>query len=71
VTRKFYEIAADIIEAQASFAQMSPDSLEQALSTVFVTLQRMKLAKLAGSCSINDSCACAGNCYQIRIGGTT
>ena len=46
--RKLYEIAADIIEAQASVAQMSPDSLEQTLSTVFVTLQRMKMAEDGG-----------------------
>ena len=46
--RKLYEIAADIVEAQASFAQMSPESLEQALSTVFVTLQRMKMAEDGG-----------------------
>jgi predicted transcriptional regulator len=46
--RRLYEIAADIVEAQASFAQMSPESLEQALSTVFVTLQRMKMAEDGG-----------------------
>ena len=46
--RKLYEIAADIVEAQASFAQMSPESLEQTLSTVFVTLQRMKMAEDGG-----------------------
>ena len=48
MARKLYEIAADIVEAQASFTQMSPDSLEQALSTVFVTLQRMKMAEDGG-----------------------
>jgi predicted transcriptional regulator len=48
MTRKLYEIAADIIEVQASLAQMSPDSLEQALSTVFVTLQKMKMAEDGG-----------------------
>jgi len=46
--RKLYEIAADIVEAQASFAQMSPDSLEESLSKVFVALQRMKLAEEGG-----------------------
>lgn len=46
--RKLYEIAADIVESQASFKEMSPDSLEQALSTVFVTLQRMKIAEDGG-----------------------
>jgi predicted transcriptional regulator len=48
MTRKLYEIAADIVESQASFMEMSPDSLEHALSTVFVTLQRMKLAEDGG-----------------------
>jgi predicted transcriptional regulator len=48
MTRKLYEIAADIIEAQASMIEMSPDSLEQALSTVFVTLQKMKMAEDGG-----------------------
>jgi hypothetical protein len=48
MTRKLYEIAADIVEAQASFAQMSPDSLEQVLSRVFVTPQPMKMAEDAG-----------------------
>lgn len=48
MTRKLYEIAADIIEAQASMIEMSPPSLEQALSTVFVTLQRMKMAEDGG-----------------------
>ena len=48
MTRKLYEIAADIIEAQASMIEMSPDSLEQTLSTVFVTLQKMKVAEDGG-----------------------
>jgi predicted transcriptional regulator len=48
MARKLYEIAADIIEAQASFTQMSPDSLEQSLSTVFMTLQKMKMAEDGG-----------------------
>jgi predicted transcriptional regulator len=48
MTRKLYEIAADIIEAQASMIEMSPESLEQTLSTVFVTLQRMKMAEDGG-----------------------
>lgn len=46
--RKLYEIAADIVEAQATMNQMTPDALEQALSTVFVTLQRMKMAEDGG-----------------------
>ncbi len=48
MTRKLYEIAADIIEAQAEIGPMTPDALEQALSTVFVTLQRMKIAEDGG-----------------------
>ena len=48
MTRKLYEIAADIIEAQASMIEMSPESLEQTLSTVFVTLQKMKVAEDGG-----------------------
>ena len=48
MTRKLYEIAADIIEAQATMGPMTPDALEQALSKVFVTLQRMKIAEDGG-----------------------
>lgn len=48
MTRKLYEIAADIVEAQATMIEMPPDSLEQALSKVFVTLQRMKIAEDGG-----------------------
>jgi predicted transcriptional regulator len=48
MTKKLYEIAADIIEAQASMVEMSPESLEQTLSTVFVTLQKMKVAEDGG-----------------------
>jgi predicted transcriptional regulator len=48
MTRKLYEIAADIIEAQASMIEMSSDSLEQTLSKVFVTLQKMKMAEDGG-----------------------
>jgi predicted transcriptional regulator len=48
MTRKLYEIAADIIEAQAEIGPMTPEALEQALSTVFVTLQRMKMAEDGG-----------------------
>jgi predicted transcriptional regulator len=48
MTRKLYEIAADILEAQASMIEMSPESLEQTLSTVFVTLQKMKIAEDSG-----------------------
>jgi hypothetical protein len=38
MTRKRYEIAADIIEAQATIGPMAPDALEQSLSRVFITL---------------------------------
>lgn len=48
MTRKLYEIAADIIEAQATMGPMTPDALGQALSKVFVTLQRMKMAEDGG-----------------------
>jgi predicted transcriptional regulator len=48
MTRKLYEIAADIIEAQATMGPMTPDALEQALSRVFITLQRMKMAEDGG-----------------------
>ena len=46
--RKLYEIAADIVEASASFVQMALHSLEQALSTFVVTLQKMKMAEDGG-----------------------
>jgi predicted transcriptional regulator len=48
MTRKLYEISADIIEAQATIGPMTPDALEQALSVVFITLQRMKMAEDGG-----------------------
>ena len=48
MTRKLYEIAADIIEAQATIGPMTPDALEQTLSRVFITLQRMKMAEDGG-----------------------
>ena len=48
MTRNLYEIAADIVEAQALFTQMSPDSFEQALSRIFVTLQQLKHAEDKG-----------------------
>lgn len=46
--KKLYEIAAGIVEAQATMGQMPPDALEQALAKVFVTLQRMKMAEDGG-----------------------
>ena len=46
--RKLYEIAADIIEAQATTGPMPPDALEQALPKVFITLQRMRMAEDGG-----------------------
>jgi len=48
MTRKLYEIAADIIEAQATIGPMTPDALEQTLSRVFIALQRMKMAEDGG-----------------------
>jgi predicted transcriptional regulator len=48
MNRKLYEIAADIIEAQASIGQMTPDNLAQSLESVFITLQRMKMAEDGG-----------------------
>ena len=48
MTKKLYEIAADIIGAQATTGPMTLDVLEQGLSKLFVTLQRMKLAEDGG-----------------------
>ena len=48
MTRKLYEIAADIIEAQATIGPMTADVLEQTLSKVFITLQKMKMAEDGG-----------------------
>jgi predicted transcriptional regulator len=45
MTKKLYEIAADIIVAQASLVEMNPDVLAQSLSKVFIELQRMKMAE--------------------------
>jgi hypothetical protein len=45
MTRRLYEIAADIIEAQANINPMTPDAHEQTLSKVFTSLQKMKMAE--------------------------
>jgi predicted transcriptional regulator len=45
MTRKLHEIIADIIEAQGPFEHMSLDSLEQTLSALLVSFQRMKKAE--------------------------
>ena len=48
MTKKLYEIAADIIGAQATTGPLTLDALEQGLSKLFVTLQRMKMAEDGG-----------------------
>lgn len=46
--RKLLEIAAEIVQAQASVGQMSADNIEQALVKTFTTLQRMQRAEEKG-----------------------
>jgi predicted transcriptional regulator len=46
--RKLLDIAAEIVQAQASVGQMSADSIEQALIKTFSTLQRMQRAEEKG-----------------------
>jgi predicted transcriptional regulator len=46
--RKLLDIAAEIVQAQASVGQMSPESIEQALVKTFTTLQRMQRAEEKG-----------------------
>jgi predicted transcriptional regulator len=48
MTKKLYELATELMLEQASIERMSPQELEQGLSTVFITLQRMKLAEEGG-----------------------
>lgn len=48
MTKKLYEIAADIIGAQATTGPLTLDALEQGLSKLFVTLQRMMMAEDGG-----------------------
>jgi hypothetical protein len=42
---KLHQIAIAIIKAHALSSKLSLDSVEQALSTVFVSLQQLKLAE--------------------------
>lgn len=46
--KKPYEIAANIIQAQASIGEMTPDNLTQSLENIFITLQKMKMAEDEG-----------------------
>lgn len=48
MTRKLFEIASDIIQAQASLGQMAPDDVQSALMKTFTTLQKMKRAEEEG-----------------------
>jgi predicted transcriptional regulator len=43
--KKLLDIAAEIVQAQASVAQMSAEQIEQSLIKTFSTLQRMRLAE--------------------------
>ena len=49
MTRRLLEIAADIVQAQSSVFEMSPDDLELALAKTFITLQKMQKAEEEGS----------------------
>lgn len=46
--KKLLDIAAEIVQAQASVAQMSAEQIEQTLIKTFSTLQRMRLAEETG-----------------------
>jgi predicted transcriptional regulator len=48
MAKKLVEIAADIVQAQASVGHMSPTDIEQTLMRTFVTLQRMQTAEEGG-----------------------
>ena len=48
MTRKLLEIAADIVEAQASVGQMTADQIELALLKTFGALQKMQKAEEEG-----------------------
>lgn len=48
MTRKLFEIASDIVQAQASLGQMAPDDIQVALTKTFITLQKMKRAEEEG-----------------------
>jgi len=45
MTRKLTELAADIIQAQASHARMSGEEISDALMKTFETLRKMKIAE--------------------------
>jgi predicted transcriptional regulator len=49
MTRKLLEIAADIVRAQASIGEMSPDQIELSLVKTFSTLQKMQRAEEEGA----------------------
>jgi len=46
--KKLLDIAAEIVQAQASVGQMSPEQIEQSLIKTFSTLQRMQKAEEKG-----------------------
>jgi predicted transcriptional regulator len=48
MTKKLLEIAAEIVQAQTSVSQMSPDQIEVALTKTFSTLQKMQKAEEGG-----------------------
>lgn len=48
MVKSLLEIAAEIVQAQASVGPMTPDAMELALSRTFVTLQKMKMAEDGG-----------------------
>lgn len=48
MTRTLLEIAASIVKAQASFAKISSEEIEQTLMKTFLTLQRMQDAERQG-----------------------
>ncbi len=45
MNRTLLELAADIIQAQASHTRMSPDEIAEALTKTFETLQKIKTAE--------------------------
>lgn len=49
MTKKLLEIAADIVQVQASSGQMSAEQVETALIKTFTTLQRMQRAEEEGT----------------------
>jgi predicted transcriptional regulator len=46
--KKLYEIAANIVQAQASSGNLTPDVLIQSMENVFITLQKMRKAEEEG-----------------------